>query len=667
MFSWFGGKTESTAGNVDYSGPRDSGNKRYALRGRFNADRLPTDARSLGLPERAGGLFLGFVPPYAAFQNVADGLQRAVGGSGPLTVATLSSTGALCSGTGSAYCGAETHDREGSFLWLSDEILEKVELFAVDLKVGQGHTVSERVELIGRELQRVTPSFDINARDTFALIFCDGLSASEGFLMRAWYESKRFPCLAIGGSAGGKLDFSGTYIHDGRRTLTGHALVIFCKVKPGIRFSAFKSQNFNSTGKSWLVADADPVARTVTSVFADDGRPVPLATALAEHFRCAPGDVEKQLATHTFAVSVGDEMFIRSVAKFGQDVTAFFCDIEFGDRLFLMKQTDFIATTQRDWQQFVSGKGQPLAMLLNDCVLRRVGNPAVLGQAAFFSETPAAGFSTFGEFLGIPMNQTLSALVFFPDAPGYSDPFMNAFPVAYAAFSTHYTQRALEQWKATIAMRDADDETGAPGSPADESKSSGSIQDFNHLVALLLEKERELEAGRHHLSRLAHHDPLTGLPNRALLEDRLQRTLAYSERNEREAALLFCDLDGFKQINDQYGHDVGDKLLCAVAGRLSEGRRRIDTVARLGGDEFVILLGDLPDAREGAQTVARQCLRALEKPFEIGGYRVKVGISIGIAVHRMQGSDAAHLLSQADSAMYDAKRSGKGGFAFFKG
>jgi hypothetical protein len=156
--------------------------------------------------------------------------------------------------------------------------------------------------------------------------------------------------------------------------------------------------------------------------------------------------VEKQWATHTCAVSVGDEMFIRSVAKFGQDVTAFFCDIEFGDRLFLMKQTDFIATTQRDWQQFMSGKGQPLAMLLNDCVLRRVGNPAVLGQAAFFSDTPAAGFSTFGEFLGIPMNQTLSALVFFPDAPGYSDPFMNAFPVAYAAFSTHYTQRALERW-----------------------------------------------------------------------------------------------------------------------------------------------------------------------------------------------------------------------------
>jgi hypothetical protein len=139
-------------------------------------------------------------------------------------------------------------------------------------------------------------------------------------------------------------------------------------------------------------------------------------------------------------------MFIRSVAALGADKTAFFCDIEFGDCLHLLKQEDFVATTQRDWQQFLAGKGAPLAMLLNDCVLRRVGNAAVLGRAAFFADTPAAGFSTFGEILGIPINQTLSALVFFRDGPGFSDPFMNAFPVSYAAFSNHYGQRALQRW-----------------------------------------------------------------------------------------------------------------------------------------------------------------------------------------------------------------------------
>jgi hypothetical protein len=426
-----------------------------ALHGRFNSDRLPASRQALGLPETAGGLFIGFVPPHASFQGVGDGLARAVSssGAGRTVFAALSSNGALCSGGATTYCGADTHDREGSFLWLSDEIVERCELVTVDLKLGQGATVGERVEHIARELRNVNPSFPINAQDTFALIFCDGLSASEGFLMRAWYESKRFPCLAIGGSAGGKLDFSGTYMHDGQRVLTGRAMLIFCKVKPGIRFSPFKSQNFVPTGKSWLVADADPVARTVSSVFGEDGQTTGFLTALAAHFRCAEHEVEKNLAGHTFAVSVDGEMFIRSVAALGADKTSFFCDVEFGDYLHLLKVTDFIGTTQRDWQEFLGGKGTPVAMLLNDCVLRRVGNPDVLGRAAFFADTPAAGFSTFGEILGIPINQTLSALVFFRDSPNYRDAFMSAFPVNYAAFSMHYSQRALQRWVTLSGMQ----------------------------------------------------------------------------------------------------------------------------------------------------------------------------------------------------------------------
>ena len=439
MFSFFKTKSADAAS-------RQPAEQQLALHGRYNADRLPANRQALGLPDSAGGLFIGFVPPHAAFPSVADGLSRAVAGSGNLTFAALSSTGALCSGGDSTYCGAEAHDREGSYLWLSDEIVERAEIHSIDLRMGQGSTVSERVSRIAQELSRVNPSFQINAQDTFALIFCDGLSASEGFLMRAWYESKRFPCLAVGGSAGGKLDFSGTYMHDGRQVLTGKAMLIFCKVRPGIRFSPFKSQNFVPAGKSWLVAEADPVARTVSSVFAEDGGTVGFLAALASHFRCPESEVGKHLASHTFAASVDGEMFIRSVAALGADKTSFFCDIEFGDCLHLLKQEDFIATTQRDWQQFLAGKGQPLAMLLNDCVLRRVGNSAVLGRASFFADTPAAGFSTFGEILGIPINQTLSALVFFRDNSNFSDPFMNAFPVSYAAFSNHYGQRALQRW-----------------------------------------------------------------------------------------------------------------------------------------------------------------------------------------------------------------------------
>jgi len=440
MFSLFSGKATKAATN-SASGAHPAGT------GRFDVSRLPTTPEALGIPGSGGGLFMAFIPPHADFSSVANSLARLVGtGSNPPRFAALSSTGALCSGGGTLYCGAEAHDREGSYLWLSGDIVEQVETFSINLHAGGSASVGELVQRIGQELRSVSPTFRINAQDTFALVFCDGLSASEGFLMRAWYESKRFPCLAIGGSAGGKLDFSGTFIHDGRQVQTGRALLVFCKVRRNIRFSPFKTQNFVPAGTSWMVAEADPVARTVSNVFTSDGGTQGFLAALAGHFRCTESEVERQLANHTFAVSVEGKMFIRSVAKLDAEHTAFFCDIEFGDRLHLLKKTDFISTTQREWQQFLSGKGKPVAMLLNDCVLRRLGNADVLGRADLFPDIPAAGFSTFGEILGIPINQTLSALVFYEAGERISDPFMDAFPVHYAAFASHYSQRALERW-----------------------------------------------------------------------------------------------------------------------------------------------------------------------------------------------------------------------------
>jgi len=188
---------------------------------------------------------------------------------------------------------------------------------------------------------------------------------------------------------------------------------------------------------------------------------------------------------------------------------------------------------------------------------------------------------------------------------------------------------------------------------------------FNHLVARLLEKENALKASEAKLDFMAHHDPLTSLPNRALLEDRLEQALARSEREGSELALLFCDLDGFKPINDQYGHDTGDQVLRQVGERLLDGRRRVDTVARLGGDEFVILLADLNHAHDAARLVAEQCLAALAQPFEVDEHRLSLGMSIGIAIHKGASVGVSHLLSQADSAMYEAKRAGKGRLAFF--
>jgi diguanylate cyclase (GGDEF)-like protein/PAS domain S-box-containing protein len=168
------------------------------------------------------------------------------------------------------------------------------------------------------------------------------------------------------------------------------------------------------------------------------------------------------------------------------------------------------------------------------------------------------------------------------------------------------------------------------------------------------------------LKRLAFRDALTDLPNRTLLEEKLGRLVALADREKKPLAVMFLDLDGFKAINDQLGHDIGDALLKIVATRLQSLVRRSDTVVRLGGDEFVILL-DNPADEDFVAQVANRILAAVDKPFEVGGQWARVGLSIGIAMCRTMNVDPAELIKQADGAMYAAKRAGGNTFRFDSG
>ena len=191
------------------------------------------------------------------------------------------------------------------------------------------------------------------------------------------------------------------------------------------------------------------------------------------------------------------------------------------------------------------------------------------------------------------------------------------------------------------------------------------VAGFNYLVLRLRKKEAALKASEKRLEFMAHHDTLTGLHARSMLEDRMQQAFARAQRHGAHFAILFCDLDNFKPINDRFGHAAGDAVLRQVAARLSTGRRQTDTVARLGGDEFVILLTELHQPHDSARNIALQLLAALSAPFDIDGHAVTLGASIGIALHSAASNCASELLSQADHAMYQAKRAGKNQFHFF--
>ena len=169
---------------------------------------------------------------------------------------------------------------------------------------------------------------------------------------------------------------------------------------------------------------------------------------------------------------------------------------------------------------------------------------------------------------------------------------------------------------------------------------------------------------QHELEFLAHHDPLTQLPNRLLLTDRLQQAIAHARRSNRLLCIAYLDLDGFKAVNDKLGHEVGDRLLMAVAQRLKDTTRAGDTVSRLGGDEFALLLCELPNIEEATNAIER-LLVAIASPYRIGEELTQVSASIGITVYPLDNADSETLMRHADQAMYLAKQSGRNRFHLF--
>ncbi len=213
------------------------------------------------------------------------------------------------------------------------------------------------------------------------------------------------------------------------------------------------------------------------------------------------------------------------------------------------------------------------------------------------------------------------------------------------------------EWLTVSAVRGSDNAGAGPSNPPTPPTPP------THYVGVFSDITR-LKESQEQLDFLAHHDPLTGLPNRLLFQDRLLHAIGRAAREHQQLAVMFIDLDRFKNVNDTLGHQTGDRLLEQVAATLNARLREGDTLARLGGDEFIVLLEHV-DGQYGAAQVAQKMVALFEQPFLVSGHELFVTGSIGVALYPQDAQDANLLIRHADVAMYQAKARGRNGYQFY--
>lgn len=528
---------------------------------------LPSGALSAAalapLLDHAGGcaLVVGFLSPHVDFDAVARALRAALPADCELLLA--STAGELCGGRApSPYCPAEGTWDQVVLQSFSRALFAQVCIHAVPLpnedirRGGAAPSHDERLKRIEEHLARISVPFALDHRDTFVLTFVDGLSRSENHLMEAVYRSRRFPLAFVGGSAGGKFDFQHTRLYDGKAVREDHAVLCFIKMAADKRYGIFKTQNFKRTGQSFVVAEADPLHGVVKSVIdAQSLQTIRFLDALAAALHCRPDEVEARLANKTFAVDVDGELYVRSVAGMDREAgsLSFFCDVDLGDTLLLVEATDFVATTQQDFARFLDGKPRPIGGILNDCVLRRLNNAGTLPRLEAFAGIPVAGFSTFGELLGININQTLTALFFFDDTGTFSDPLVDSFPVHYASFKGYFDTRAANRMRVLNRVR-------------------------TNLLERMLAASGDTLTIFHDVSSAMHHTEGLDASLRAL-HDGMQQQAAVMEAQEQARAAIAAELSqltedvrGIESVLDALRQITGQTRLLALNATIEASR-----------------------------------------------------------------------------------------------
>ena len=471
-------------------------------------------------------LVIAFVSPHCNFAQISQSLKQALPFAdhviGIMTAGELGGGQALYHDTPNHWDNIVLH---GFSKRLFQHVhIETVDMFSDDMRRGAPTlSVADRVSRIESKIKQISVPFHISSSDTVALTYFDGLTASEDFFTQALYSSERFPCYFVGGSAGGKLDFGQADISLDGQVQSNKAILAFCKLAKNYRYGIFKSHNFEPTGSSFVAVDFDPFSRTLRSVLDSRNNLVTPRQALAQHFGCDESRVADSLAGYSFGVEIKGELFIRSVSAFNDDGSiSFFGNFIFGERLQLVKAGNFAQSLKRDYDNFMQGKpGAPAALIANDCILRRLNNAASLSGVNAFDGLCVSGFSTFGEFLGVHQNETVTSIGFFhvPDGERFTDAYSSNFPFYLSSFASYHLNAKLvsmEQINSLQAnlienmdrfrplLADSTDQLRYVASQANESAQKqldlgGQFQSFMEQVAHQEQQRNELVGGMEQL------------------------------------------------------------------------------------------------------------------------------------------------------------------------
>lgn len=406
------------------------------------------------LPDGAA-LVLGFVSPDLDLTDVGRAVQQALGKE--VRVVLVTDAGELCRPKGSTTLYQDAPDGRARVLlqgysrrMIEDVFTMSVPLHSEDLKTGRiDMSLDERLQALGRELEGKKPPFRISLYHTFALIYVDGASLSETFLMQALYDSRKFPCPYIGGS--GAPDVHGrTCVYDGRESLEGHAVITLVRLRRGYRYGIFKTQAVEDTGTSFIIDKAATALRSVETLELSSGETLPALEALKRTVGArSDADLDAAMQQYTFASEINGDFFIRSVSALdhARGRLNLYCDIVTGERLHLMKRGSLADTLAKGLADFQRGKPAPLGGILNDCILRRLCYASETGRIDEFRDVPVAGFSSFGEIAGLHVNETLTALFFYhvPSGVSFPDDYIDNFASIYADCDAFFFRRTIDR------------------------------------------------------------------------------------------------------------------------------------------------------------------------------------------------------------------------------